>query len=95
MDDEGNPKLSDFGYCKTESVVGDDQKGGTLFYAAPELLRPGRDEPYRADIWGLGVLLFSIHTAQFPYSGKNPRNVAGQILCGHLLYEFLNDEGRG
>jgi serine/threonine protein kinase len=42
VDGSGHAKLVDFGYAMDALFVGDEEKGGTLMYAAPELLVPRR-----------------------------------------------------
>jgi serine/threonine protein kinase len=91
MDARGTPKLTDFGYCKIESVVGADQKGGTLIYAAPEMLRPGCYEPQVADVWSLGILIFAVCTGTFPWCAGSELELRRQILAGELLYGNLKD----
>jgi serine/threonine protein kinase len=86
IDSNGRAKLIDFGYAKTEATADDDQKSGTLMYAAPELFQPGCYLTQKADIWALGIVLYTMATGRFPYSGTNDRQVMRQILQGQLRY---------
>lgn len=43
--------------------------GGTLLYAAPELIAGGRASP-RTDIYALGVLLYVALTGRYPFAGE-------------------------
>ncbi|KAK8845881.1 hypothetical protein M9Y10_020808 [Tritrichomonas musculus] len=80
LDSNFNSKLSDFGYCKTEKIVGDESKNGSLHYAAPELLAKGYFDPLKADIWAIGILLFCLSQKSFPYKGNSPQYIIHQII---------------
>lgn len=86
-------KLIDFGYSHTELMAGDQEKSGTLYYAAPELFKQGSFNTHMADIWALGVLMFAMETSLFPYN--EDENIVDQILEGQILYvEDMNPQVR-
>lgn len=86
-------KLIDFGYSHTEVLAGDQEKSGTLYYAAPEMFKKGTFNTQMADIWALGILMFAMETALFPYNEE--MNIVEQILTGDILYvEGMNPEIR-
>jgi serine/threonine protein kinase len=91
IDEHGNAKLADFGYCSAEAVVQDNDRKGTLLYAAPELFRAGHYDPKCADVWSLGVLLFTLHTTLFPWTARTEEGIKRQICRGILKYDELND----
>ena len=86
VDDHGLVKLTDFGYCHTSYEGTNDDKSGTLLYAAPELFIDGIFRPMRADMWSLGVTLFSMATGQFPFPDGDDAYTVRQILKGNLLF---------
>ena len=53
--------------------------GGTLSYAAPELLR-GEHASFQTDIWALGVLLFEMVAGRLPFTGGTCTEVSLAIL---------------
>lgn len=64
--------LLDFGVAKTMSAEGLTRAGqlvGTLPYLAPEQVRGGRVDQ-RTDVYGLGMLMFTLLTGRLPYQGK-------------------------
>lgn len=79
MTESGVPKLTDFGYVHTQRWAGEDEKSGTIYYAAPELLTSGIFDTQKADVWALGILLFAMKTGQFPYAEGDSRFTAKQI----------------
>jgi carbon catabolite-derepressing protein kinase len=73
---------------------GDDQKGGTVLYAAPELFRRGGFASEQSDIWSLSVLLFLLRTRRFPYVGGSPKEIRDQIVQDALMDDFISDSGQ-
>lgn len=67
-------KVTDFGSSlqPEEMYVRSRENGGTILYSAPEMLGilgPGRrkSDPFRADIYSLGVLLYYLLTSRLPH----------------------------
>ncbi|KAI1289590.1 CBL-interacting serine/threonine-protein kinase 15 [Halotydeus destructor] len=70
FDSEDICKLSDFGFAKTmddeDSLTG--TLCGTLPFYAPELVKPtGKYNPFKVDIWAMGVTLFMMLNSDWPY----------------------------
>jgi serine/threonine protein kinase len=82
FDAGNNPYLSDFGVAKfTETAVsttGHDVMG-TPAYISPEQAR-GENVDHRADIYGLGAILYEMLTGKRPYPGDTVIGVAVQHL---------------
>lgn len=91
LDAEGNAKLIDFGFAKHDEVAGDDDKSGSLIYAAPEILTIGSYRPQKADIWSLGILLYVMATCTCPYPDVQPFETADWIKRGQLIYDSSMD----
>ncbi len=71
FDGSHNPYLSDFGVAKlTESAVSatGEEVIGTPAYISPEQAR-GERVDHRADIYGLGAILYEMLTGERPYKG--------------------------
>jgi serine/threonine protein kinase len=91
MDADGRAKLIDFGYAKQARTAGDDEKSGTVLYAAPELLTSGAYCPQAADIWSLGIVLFALATGSFPFPTTDDRKAARLIRQGRLFFPKVMD----
>jgi serine/threonine-protein kinase len=72
VNEEGVPKLLDFGIAKRLATPGDEVTGSgqgpmTLKYASPEQIE-GRSITTGSDIYSLGVLLYQLLTGRYPYA---------------------------
>ena len=81
-------KVLDFGLAKvfesaesaaTESLPQFDERGGTLPYMAPELLRGHAADP-RTDIWSFGVVLYEMASGNRPFNGRTTFEISSAIL---------------
>jgi serine/threonine protein kinase len=92
LDAAGNPKLIDFGYCHTARVAGDAEKSGTLYYASPEIVRSGTFDTQKADVWSLGIVLFTMVCGKFPYLAKDDEELTGHVATGNVHYSLIHDK---
>ena len=82
FDASHNPYLSDFGVAKlTESAVSatGEEVIGTPVYISPEQAR-GESVDHRADIYGLGAILYEMLTGERPYGGETVIGLALQHI---------------
>lgn len=89
LDDDGNAFLTDFGLAKMIHG-GDDatQSGhimGTITNMAPEQLR-GESIDHRADIYGLGTILYEMAVGESPFSHEKHADIVT------LIYQHLEDD---
>lgn len=80
-------KLGDFGFAdkfsKQQSSI---EKCGSLMYAAPEMLNIMPFDPFKTDIWALGITFFYMATGQFPFPNCPPEDLRQLISLGQLDY---------
>jgi len=77
-------KLTDFGIAKlldAQGVTSTGQVLGSPAHMAPEQIEGG-DVSARADVFGLGVLLYESMVGRLPFDGKNPAQVLRRVLDG-------------
>ncbi|OHT03411.1 CAMK family protein kinase [Tritrichomonas foetus] len=80
-------KLVDFGlaqYCSCDI----DTKCGSLSYLAPEVLSQNTFNPYAADVWSLGIILYSMAFGHLPWTTRTPKELANQILRNQYFIPF-------
>ena len=82
----GRALVADFGLARAIGAA-DYQKltetgivVGTAYYMSPEQLREDRDLDQRADIYGLGCILYEMLTGSPPFTGVNLTELATRIL---------------
>ena len=77
-------KLTDFGIAKlldAQGVTSTGQVLGSPAHMAPEQIEGG-DVDARADVFGLGVLLYEAMVGHLPFEGSNPAQVLRRVLDG-------------
>jgi serine/threonine protein kinase len=80
IDEFGFAKLTDFGLAKyAPPDVLTQTSCGSPCYAAPEILSGVPYSPQRADMWSLGVILFTMVTGQLPWTKRNRQQLFEQI----------------
>lgn len=84
LDEFYNPKITDFGYCRTMTIADEEDKKGTLNYAAPELFIKGQFNTLKSDIWAIGITLYILSEMNFPFKRGNTHLVIKQITSGEL-----------
>jgi serine/threonine-protein kinase len=77
-------KLTDFGIAKlldAQGVTSTGQVLGSPAHMAPEQIEGGAVDA-RADVFGLGVLLYEAMVGHLPFEGQNPAQVLRRVLDG-------------
>ncbi|MDB5972707.1 MAG: diguanylate cyclase protein [Hydrocarboniphaga sp.] len=83
----GHVMLIDFDLATTFTqerlgFVAPNQIAGTLAYMAPEQTgRTGRSVDARADLWGLGAMLYELATGRLPFADLDPLELIRDLLA--------------
>ena len=85
FDQYGRIKVADFGLCKETTRGFVETFNGSLLYAPPELLKGLGHDPFQADIWSLGVLLYRLVTGQYPWPLRCRNQLRESIMTGEIL----------
>jgi len=85
VDARGSAKIIDFGVAKARDRLGGGSSSGMvkgkLEYMAPEQAL-GRAIDRRADVWGVGAVLYSLIARRFAYEGENHVEIAQRMAAG-------------
>merc|ERR1712054_142735 len=57
---------------------------GTPYYCAPEATKKKKFNPYYADIWSLGILLFVLLTGTWPFDGDDYDEIKQNAINGNV-----------
>eukprot|EP00301_Raphidiophrys_heterophryoidea_P016189 c25746_g1_i1.p1 GENE.c25746_g1_i1~~c25746_g1_i1.p1 ORF type:complete len:346 (+),score=35.41 c25746_g1_i1:220-1257(+) len=93
--------LSDFGFSKIFQPGERPQstrRCGTANYISPEMLELrtlGPFDPFKADIWACGVLLFFMLSGRLPFDSSRPNNIYLKIqACKPVFPPHISQEAR-
>ena len=65
---------------------------GTPNYMAPEIIMKKEYDGQMADVWSLGILIYKLFCADFPFKGKNEKELYKQIIRGkYKIKEYVPD----
>lgn len=84
FDNNGRIKVADFGLS---GIINHDaninEHKGTLSYSAPEVCKLTSFNPFKSDIWSLGVLFYRLFTYSYPFEGKTREKLISAIQNGY------------
>ena len=90
-DKDDQIKLIDFGLAKIAMGKNQSEVAGTPYYMAPEVLEGKYTQ--KADIWSMGVLVYTMVSGYLPFQGNSAADVFERIKAGkyHFNHTEFND----
>ena len=95
IDCHGRPKLADFGlgvFCEKGNYVNCD--AGSLVFAPPEFFKEKSIDPFKADVWSVGLLFLTMATGGLPWRGRKLGDFIDEIIrcdIGHKICDLPYD----
>ncbi len=87
---DGSVKLADFGVSFIHDLVSssgvENRLVGTPAFLAPEVLSEDGYDPFKADIWSLGVCIYNMATAKLPFLGKTVYQIVNKARSTELSF---------
>ena len=59
------------------------ERHGCPAYVCPEMLQPGSYSGKAADIWSLGVIMYTLLVGHYPFFDTNPQTLFSKIRSGY------------
>lgn len=85
FDRNGRIKVADFGLS---GIINHEENinlhRGTLSYSAPEVCQNSSFNPFKSDVWSLGVLFYRIFTYTYPFEGRTKDELKKAIINGYF-----------
>jgi serine/threonine protein kinase len=108
LDRYGRTKLADFGIARLFRLRAvTEQRAGSLAFMAPDVYSARSYDPFKADIWSLGVTFFFLAIGKVPWVSELPTQLQKEISTGcftvpssldgpfaHVLREMMNVDAR-
>lgn len=95
FDSNGRVKVADFGLSE---LIGHDENfnefNGSLCYASPEICRKLAHNPFKSDVWSLGVLFYRLFTYSYPFNGRTKSELKDRIVEGFYSEKIQGPVGK-
>lgn len=80
IDQYGRPKIADFG-LGVSCVAGESilSTAGSLAYSPPEFFRKRGHDPFKSDVWALGILFYFVSVGSLPWRSINRQDLIKEI----------------
>lgn len=88
IDSLDRPLLADFGLSHIMNSEGEAELNtfcGALLYRAPEVIAMKPHDPFKSDVWSLGVLFYVMATGTDPWPTYNAETIKQAILLGEYI----------
>lgn len=93
IDCHGRVKITDFGFSQEFNSRNEltDKYCGTYYFLAPEVLANTPHDPFKADVWSIGVTFFNIVTGTFPWPTNDRKTYLRAIIMGTPQLEVIKN----
>lgn len=90
-------RVCDFGLSSINKAIGDcchvnRQFAGSVPFMAPEILEMKPYDPFKADIWAVGVTLYFIATGKFPWDGLTKEEMCENLMKNDPNLDLIDNK---
>ena len=91
VDRYGRIKLADFGISRQQTdEKKEGQRAGTVVFMAPEIWNKKSYDPFKADIWSMGITFYFLATGKVPWRKTADKDATiKQIKSGYITYPSI------
>ncbi|EAY04919.1 AGC family protein kinase [Trichomonas vaginalis G3] len=86
IDSYNRIKIGDFGLAviaeKSQMIA---RFGGSPIFYSPEMVMKKKFDPFKADVWALGITFYRLIFGKIPYTAKSNDELVEQIKCGRII----------
>lgn len=91
IDHYNQAKLGDFGLAnKFQENDTSNEKCGSIMFCSPEIITSSQFDPFKADIWALGITFYYMVTGHYPFPDCSNEDLKNHISFGQI--DFSHDE---
>lgn len=94
LDESDSVYICDFGTAVEVNYFGEKNYDyvGSVFYISPEVLDPKNGyDPFKSDVWSLGILFYVLITGKYPFAGETPEETFTNFKNSVLNYSELDN----
>lgn len=85
IDSYNHVKLGNFGlYNKLSEDESAHLKWGSLMFFSPEILAKTNYDPFKSDIYSLGITFFYLATGKYPFSSSTSKKLKELLIYGQI-----------
>lgn len=90
LDQYGRPRLADFG-LSTSWEQGSLLRvnAGSRAFMPPEMIESRPSDPFKADIWALGLTIYYTFLGRLPWTAESPKELKCAISMGMIDYQYF------
>jgi serine/threonine protein kinase len=95
VDENDNIKITDFGFSnfyQEDSLL--DTFCGSPCYMPPEMIQGIKYPGPKVDVWGMGIILYSLITGQLPFTGEDVHELYQNIAKARFRCPHYVDAGK-